>query len=201
MKIPVFGLVMIFVAWLTYELKKHTRMEKKAEAEFWERERKSGFIPRKSTSDINYITIDESFLPVERGESDSELNTLCNRILDYKGKKIADLSSFSNTELKEKYGTANFTSLSEADTNFTAIVAPLGRLTECLYEEGRLAEAETVGKFCVNSGIYTYPVLYTLGQIYDTICDTEMLKDLIHVAEESGKCQERTLSSLKALLG
>ncbi|MBR4345054.1 MAG: hypothetical protein IKP88_20505 [Lachnospiraceae bacterium] len=199
MKIPVFGLVMIFVIWLSYELKKHTKEEAKTHKDFWERERKSGFIPRKSTSDIHYITITESFLPVDRGDDTSELNVLCKRILNFSDKKIADLSSMTNTELKEKYGTANFTSLSEADTNFTNLVPLLGRLCELLYEEGRLAEAETAALFCVDSGIMTYPVLYTLGNIYSVIDDKERLDQLISKAETQPSCQERTLNMLKAL--
>ena len=108
MVIPVFGLVMIFVIWLTYELKKHSREEKQRELDFWERERRAGFVPRKPTEDIKYIKITEDFLPKDRGDEEGELNVLCNRILSFKDLKIADLSSLTNTELKEKYGTANF---------------------------------------------------------------------------------------------
>ena len=105
----------------------------------------------------------------------------------------------SNTELKETYGTANFTALSEADNNFTALVPLLGRLCETLYEEGRTAEAETVADYCVNNKIMTYPVLYTLGTIYSEISDNDKLIELIKTAEESGKCQPRTLEALKSL--
>ena len=200
LKIPVFGLVMIFVIWLTYELKKHTKYEKKTTADFWERERQADSVRRRSTADVTYITVDESFLPKNRGDKESELYSLCNRILNFSDKKVADLSSMTNTELKEKYGTANFTSLSEADTNFTALVPLLGRLTEYLYEEGRIVEAETVADYCVKNGVMTYQVLNTLGLIYCDINASDKLESLIEIAEESGKCQERTLNSLKELL-
>ena len=199
MKIPVFGLVMIFVIWLSYEIKKHTKADKQAEKDFWERERQADSVRRKSTSDVIYITVDESFLPADRGTPDSELYSLCNRILNFSDKKIADLSSMTNTELKENYGTANFTALSEADNNFTALVPLLGRLCELLYEEGRLAEAETAAKYCVSIGVMTYPVLYTLGSIYSIVSDNDKLIELIKTAEESGKCQERTLKMLQEL--
>lgn len=199
MKIPVFGLVMIFVIWLTYELKKHTKQDKKVSQDFWERERQSGFIPRKNTSDIQYITVTESFLPEERGEDDGELNVLCNRILSFQDKKIADLSSMTNTELKERYGTANFTSLSEVDSNYTSLVPLLGRLCELLYDEGRLAEAENAALFCVSSGVMTYPVLFTLGNIYYMINDRDKLDALISSAENTPSCQERTVKMLKEL--
>ena len=105
----------------------------------------------------------------------------------------------TNTELKENYGTANFTELSEADNNFTALVPLLGRLCELLYDEGRLAEAETAAEYCVKCGVMTYPVLYTLGNIYSTVSDNEKLIALIKTAEDSGKCQERTLKMLQEL--
>ena len=157
MKIPVFGLVMIFVIWLAYELKKHTREENQTRKDFWERERQSGFIPRKSTNDIHYITITEQFLPEDRGTEDSELFTVCSRILQFKDKPVADLSEYSNTELKEKYGTANFTSLSEADSNFTFLVPYFGDLCRLLYADGRLAEAERAALFFTENG-EEYPI-------------------------------------------
>lgn len=199
MKIPVFGLVMIFVIWLTYELKKHTKAEERTSREFWERESKSGFIPRKSTSDIKYLTITEEFLPHDRGTDDSELNVICNRILSFAGKPIADLSSMTNTELKERYGTANFTSLSEADNNFTALVPLLGHLCEILADEGRIAEAETAALFCTEAGVMTYPVLHTLGSIYSSIGETDKIRDLTEKARENPSCQERTLKYLESL--
>ena len=199
MVVPVFGLVMIFVIWLTYELKKHTREDKQREQDFWERERKAGFVPRKSTDDIKYITITEDFLPKERGEEDSELNVLCNRILGFKDLKIADLSSMTNTELKEKYGTANFPLLSDTDSNYTRLVPLLGRLCELLYEDGRLAEAETAAVFCADSGVMTYPVLYTLGNIYSITDDSAKLAKLIKDAENSPSCQERSREMLRSI--
>jgi len=200
MKIPVFGLVMIFVIWLSYELKKHTREDAKSRKDFWERERKSGFVPRQSTSDIPYITVTEAFLPVERGAAESELYELCDRILTFKDKKIADLSSMSNTELKERYGTANFTSLSEADSNYTALVPLLGRLCELLLDEGRLAESEKAAAFCVDSGIMTRPAVLSLGKIYSLINEEDKLKELVEKASSSPACMESTLNELKALL-
>lgn len=200
MKIPVFGLVMIFVIWLAYELKKHTREENQTRKDFWERERQSGFIPRKSTNDIHYITITEQFLPEDRGTEDSELFAVCSRILQFKDKPVADLSEYSNTELKEKYGTANFTSLSEADSNFTFLVPYFGDLCRLLYEDGRLAEAEKAALFFVENGIYTYQIVTVLGEIYSLINDTEKLSALIDTVSASPKTQERTIVYLKSLM-
>ena len=200
MKIPVFGLVMIFVIWLAYELKKHTREENQTRKDFWERERQSGFIPRKSTNDIHYITITEQFLPEDRGTEDSELFAVCSRILQFKDKPVADLSEYSNTELKEKYGTANFTSLSEADSNFTFLVPYFGDLCRLLYADGRLAEAERAALFFTENGIYTYQIVTVLGEIYSLINDTEKLSALIDTVSASPKTQERTITYLNGLM-
>ena len=200
MKIPVFGLVMIFVIWLAYELKKHTREENQTRKDFWERERQSGFIPRKSTNDIHYITITEQFLPEDRGTEDSELFAVCSRILQFKDKPVADLSEYSNTELKEKYGTANFTKLSEADGNFTFLVPYFGDLCRLLYADGRLAEAERAALFFTENGIYTYQIVTVLGEIYSLINDTEKLSALIDTVSASPKTQERTITYLNGLM-
>ncbi|MBO4781123.1 MAG: hypothetical protein IK007_06745 [Lachnospiraceae bacterium] len=199
MKIPVFGLVMIFVIWLTYELRKHTKEEVKTRKDFWERERKSGFIPRKSTSDIHYITITEQFMPDDRGPADSELYETCDRILGFKDKPVADLSAYTNTELKEKYGTANFKPLSEADNNFTFLVPMLGRVVELLYKEGRLAEAEKAALFCTENGIYTYPVVTTLGELYSLVGEKDKLNALIETVSNDPKARSVSLEYLKSL--
>ncbi|MBO4336840.1 MAG: hypothetical protein J5842_02045, partial [Lachnospiraceae bacterium] len=82
---------------------------------------------------------------------------------------------------------------------YTSLVPLLGRLCELLYDEGRLAEAETAALFCANSGVMTYPVLFTLGNIYSMINDNEKLNTLIADAKNSPSCQERTLKMLKGL--
>ena len=113
---------------------------------------------------------------------------------------MADLSEYSNTELKEKYGTANFTSLSEADSNFTFLVPYFGDLCRLLYEDGRLAEAEKAALFFVENGIYTYQIVTILGEIYSLINDTEKIAALIDRVSADPKTQERTITYLNGLM-
>ena len=200
MHIPIFGLIMIFVLWLTYELKKRTRLTKQDTEDFWEKERRSGFVPRQNTDDIRFINIDESALPTDC-LSGSPLDEAVRGILSLKDVPVADLSEFTNTELKLKYGTANFTKLSEADTHFTSLAQNLGKCISLLYDEGRLAEAEKAALFAADNGIFTTVCIMPLANIYIRVGDMNSLDNLIVKAKNCPRCPATLISKLEALKG
>lgn len=139
---PVFFLIMIFTIWLCYELKKGSRQSKKDSEEFWARERSSWTVPRQSTDDINFVTVPASSIPEKLPGDSEELKAAIDGLNALVGIKVADLSMYTNTELRHKYGTANFNELSEADTSYTTLVNLVPKCITLLREEGRSAEAE-----------------------------------------------------------
>lgn len=64
MKLPFFASFIVFIIWLSYELKKHTRIEKKGVSEYWGKEAKANSVRKKSLTDLNYIEIPFSTLPL-----------------------------------------------------------------------------------------------------------------------------------------
>lgn len=179
---------MIFVIWLTYEIRKAKRGDAQRSKNFWERELEASSVRRKSTDDVRFIKFDESILPADRGEPDSDISDLCNRIISLSQGKIANLSEYTNTDLKMKYGVANFTELSEADSRFTNITPLLGRLCACLYEENRREEAQRVGEYSVSIGIHTSVVMLTLAKIYQDTRSPEKIRELSEIAEQDSTC-------------
>lgn len=198
MHIPIFGLIMIFVLWLGYEIKAKTKNAKQQTEDFWEKERKSGFVPRQSTEDIHFITIEDTILP-KTTDSNNEIDVAVNGILALKDKPIADLSEYTNTDLKLKYGTGNFTKLSEADTNFISLTRLLGKAITTLYEEGRLAEAEAMGSFALKSKVFTTSCTIPLASIYAKLGDTEKLDAVLDAAISYGKCPDSLINKLKEI--
>lgn len=200
MHIPYFGLIMIFVIWLTYEIRKAKRSDAQRSKSFWDRELEASSVRRKSTDDIRFIKFDESILPVDRGGTDSDIYDLCSRISSLAQGKIANLAEYTNTDLKMKYGVANFTELSEADSRFTNLTPLLGRLCAVLYEEGRAGEAQRVGEYSVGIGIHTSVVLLTLAKIYQDTGATDKIQELSGIAAQDKTCPASLVEKLDGLL-
>ncbi len=200
------GLVIIFTAWLNYELKKASREDSAGRSKFWARESEALLTPRKSMDDVNFITIPKEIIPKkikpevpdpepspknplpgsdtdpdniirtefpEDGDYDDEdedededtsdsYETHVERINTYSAElkalsklKIADLSEYTNTDLRLKYGSPNFNQLFEADNNFTRLIQILPNLIRSLIKVGKVDEAAKLLDFCDKNKIET----------------------------------------------
>ncbi len=199
------GLVMIFVAWLNYELRKASRQDSSGKAKFWERESEALLTPRKSIDDVNFITIPKEIIPKkikpevkpldpapeneapgsldpdniiktefpedddyddededEDEDTSDSYETHVERINTYSAElkalsklKIADLSEYTNTDLRLKYGSPNFNQLFEADNNFTRLIQILPNLIRSLIKVGKVDEAAKLLDFCDKNKIET----------------------------------------------
>lgn len=170
-KIPLFFLILLFVLWLGYEIKKSTRASKKNSEDFWDRENEALLTPRKSTDDIHFIMIPKDLIPAPLSsvpewavalESDEDtdyeellddLNGLISELTKLSDSKIADLSAYTNTELRLKYGSPNFTELSNADTAYTRLVQLMASLIGLLKVFKMNEEARALLDFCKEEGI------------------------------------------------
>ncbi len=94
-------LFILFIAVITFAIKRADSAQAKVTEEFWEKGRKANSPLRGDTTDLCYITIPEKFFPLNND-------------------KINDL--------KHKYGILNFKKLSEYDDNFTKFVSMLESL-------------------------------------------------------------------------
>ena len=186
--------VLIFTAWLGYEIKKSSRQNAKESHDFWARESEALLTPRKSIDDVVFITIpkeiiprkvvyvppvpeeaeenaptDDAIAPTDFDEDDEDedeeedtlaaayerINTLSAELKALSKAKIADLSEYTNTDLRLKYGSPNFTMLSGADANYTRLVQILPVLISTLREAGKNEEAERLLDFCDENSIVT----------------------------------------------
>ncbi len=147
-----FCLVILFVIWFTYERKKNGPDYSKSNA-FWERERQASYVPKQSMDDLVFIKFTEDLIPSADQSSSDELKAVIEDLHRLPGAMICDLSAFSNTDLKLKYGTANFNDLSVADNNYIRLIQWSGKLLTCLDEEGRIEDARPFIEFLRENGI------------------------------------------------
>lgn len=152
---PYLFIILILVGVLVHNIRKSSRKEARDSADFWEREQKSFTVPRQSTDDIHFITITDDIVPLPCLDGDEEINDLIARLNKLKGLKIADLSQYTNTDLRMKYGAPNFNELSSADNNCTELVIILSHLIPALIKANRPDEARLLIRFASDNSLST----------------------------------------------
>lgn len=157
--------LIIFVLWLNYQIIKNNRLSKKGLDEFWKKESQANLTRKSDITKLDYINVPYERLPME-DNPDPTINSLRNTILSQSEKKILNLSSFSNTELKLKYGTSNTKQLFEYDNNFIVLVANLHKWGERLYLQGNTTDAITVLEVAVNCKSDVHKTYELLAKIY-----------------------------------
>lgn len=159
MHIPFFFLILLFIGWLAYEIKKNSKQSQNSSKEFWARESESLLTPRRSTEDVVYITVPEEIIPLEIIDASDEdsvrINELSAELKELSSKPVSDLSSYTNTDLRLKYGVPNFNSLWEADNNYARLVQLLPKLISVLMDRGMSEEAGKLLQFCEDNNIST----------------------------------------------
>ena len=171
-------LVLIFIIWLRYELKKNSHKEDS----FWETEAKANQTRKKSLDSLYYITIPTDSLPFFY-DFDKKLDKIQEKILELSSKKIVNLSGITNTQLKLEYGAANLDTLSEYDENFTALTRTLYEWATCLRDLDKLDAAIKVLEYGITScHIDTYNHYMLLGKLYVANGQHNKLPELINSA-------------------
>lgn len=173
----------IFIIWLTYELKKHEKQEKDAMDSFWAKERAANRVRKKPLDDLNFVTIPSAFIPASL-LSDHETVQSCLCILEeLSGKKIVNLTGYSNTDLKMKYGAANLTLLSEYDENYTLFARTIYQLARIYYENGYVSNARILLEKAVESGTDIRANYRLLADIYKDSGEPQKIQELIQTAK------------------
>ncbi|MDD4111928.1 MAG: hypothetical protein PHC56_02720 [Herbinix sp.] len=159
------SVLMIFVIWLNYEISKNNKLSNKVKDEFWKRESKSNQTRKADISNLDYISIPYDKLPME-DNPDQTINSYRDTILSHSDKKILNLNSFSNTELKLKYGVSNLKLLIEYDNNYTVLVSFLHKWGELLYMKGYNREALAVLEAALDCKTDVHKTFELLAEIY-----------------------------------
>ncbi len=204
MNIPVLTiLILIFVLWLQYEIRKSSKETKANSDDFWEKEKEANLTRRQDISDLSLMTISLSSLPMGDHEDDT-LNSYRDTIRKMEGKKVINLFGQTNTDLKLEYGAANLNQLMEYDNNFTSFVSMLQKWADRLYNKGYLEEAKAVleyGVACLTDVTKSYRLLaeiyyscntlYKIDQLIETIANTKitdkdkLIRELIAIKNRS----------------
>ena len=156
----------------------------KSNEEFLAREREANSIRKQPLIGLEYIKPDLSSLPTIETSDEyilERLNTL--EVLSGEDTKIVNLSSYTNTDLKLKYGVANLTILTEYDQNFTALCRCLYELGKRLYEADDKNAAKAFLELGISCGTDLKSHYTLLADIYEENMQYKEIVELIHHAE------------------
>lgn len=164
------------------------RKEQDIDREFWDREQRANFTRKKPLDDLDYITIPEELLTMKPAIMSEELQSYLSDLNDLSSTKIVNLTGYTNTDLKLKYGTANITILSEYDIHYTNLVTLLQRLAELLHDSLEDELAVKVLEFAVSTGTDVSKSYYLLAELYQQMAlseaeTSEKIKQLITQAQ------------------
>lgn len=169
------------------------------DADFWERERRSNFVRKKDISQLELLEIDLESLPFSEHPDDREAE-LETGVRKCAGTKMLNLTGFTNTELKEQYGTGNLDELTEWDQNFMYFIRTLSQWGSYLYQKKDYPRTKKIMEYSVEIGSDISTVYTTLGEIYARQHDWDNVEKLISKVETSDfPLKDSILKKLKLL--
>ena len=167
--LPYFIIILIVIQ---LYLKKSTRSGSERSKKYWEREQKANSTRKQDISSLNYIKWDDSLPAIDNSliladilNNSPEALKAYNNIQTLKTEPMLNLSEYSNTDLKLKYGVANLDTLTQYEDNYTSFIKSLSELGHILIEHKDISDATAFLEYAVKIGSdirLTYTDLYAL---------------------------------------
>ncbi|MBR3834136.1 MAG: hypothetical protein IKJ73_07440 [Lachnospiraceae bacterium] len=148
---------------------------------FWEQESRANQVRKADISQLAYIVLDLSLLPM-----DALLPALSHRAKELEAlasEKIINLSMYTNTQLKLMYGPANLEALSYYDGNYLKLIRLLNSIGKELIELGNVSAAKEFLSFSLSIGSDISETFTLLAEIYKSKGHNNDIDLLIKVAE------------------
>jgi len=182
MSFPLISIIAPAALGLFIYMRSSTRKASFNTEEFFEKERQANSVRKQPITDIDFIQIDLDSIPFK--DSDNEILTDAqNMIKILSEKKIANLSDYTNTDLKFKYGVANLSLLTEFDQNYTQLCRSLFDMARELRKEGDNDSALKVLEYGIKCNTDMKSHYLLLADIYEERGQYDKINDLIQSAQ------------------
>lgn len=176
----------VFIFWMNVKGNHEKRKTSTWDQNYWAREKEANFTRKKDISDLDYIQISEEELPFSTNVTDKERDYQ-EQVKKCLTKKMLNLSDMTNTDIKLKYGTANFQILSVYDQNFVQFIRNLNTWAHYIHTEHPEEDARTeqILQLAISLGSDISDTYLTLADIYKNRDDLEKIQELIQRVELS----------------
>lgn len=186
--IPVFFIsFVLFILFFSFRRNRQTKSQEDANEAFLERERLANTTRKKDISNLDYLPFVITDVPLS-SHSDDKLAKQTAVLQELSGKKIINLSAYSNTDLKLMYGPANLNDLTEYDDNYHMLAAALldyaQRASELEEYDAAIAILEYAMRLKIDSS-RIYLLLAKLYQKQQTPEKIRAIEDALSQMEES----------------
>lgn len=172
--LPIFLILGSLVAHSRYKQKtSHT----KTVEDFFERERLANATRKQDISNLDYLILDLSALPIGK-VTDPALKKLEDTLTELSQKKILNLTGISNTDLKMMYGPANLDTLWECDDNYHTLSQTLLSYAKREQELGNVKEAIAVLEYASSLKIDLSQIYLLLNELYQQTGTPERVSDI-----------------------
>ena len=180
--LPYFIIILVVIQ---LYIKKSDTSQKNNIKKFWEREQKANATRKKDISTLKYIEWDTT-LPVKENntllsdilKNNPEADSAYNKIISVKDKNIINLTEYSDTDLKLKYGVANLEALTEYEDNYTLLIKNLAVLGHILKEQDDITDATHYLEYSISIGSDIRSCYADLKDIYISQNHTEKVDKL-----------------------
>ena len=194
---PVLTIFLAFILWATVKRKLAEQEEKKKTDAFWEREYAANQVRKKDLSNLDYIKIQTSRLPIKSNPPAGWEQT----ILELADQPIVNLNEYTNTDLKLKYGVANLEYLSVCDQNYVTLIKTMYEWGKELYEQGNVTDALTVLEEGIQYGTDIRGHYTLLASIYQEQGKNFMIEELIRrISQTNSPMKDSILRGLNSLM-
>lgn len=184
---PFLTISIIFMLVLAFFRKRSTDKQNEVQQQFWEQENLANSTLRQDISKLEYISIPLDKLPLSlESEAVETIRALADQ-------KIINLSTYTNTELKLKYGIANLDILSEYESNFFTLEKSLESYASELLAADRSSDAQKILEYAVAIGSDVSNIYLMLAELYKAQDHNDRLSWLI---AEASKLKTLTKDSL-----
>ena len=163
--LPYFIIILVLIQ---LYIKKSDTSQKNNIKKFWEREQKANATRKKENN-----TLLSDIL-----KNNPEADSAYNKIISVKDKNIINLTEYSNTDLKLKYGVANLEALTEYEDNYTLLIKNLAVLGHILKEQDDITDATHYLEYSIRIGSDIRSCYADLKDIYISQNHTEKLEKL-----------------------
>ena len=187
MNFPVFLTFMIvLVLFLAFKRRKQAQNQSDVNEAFIERERLANATRKKDISNLDYLPFSTDSLPLDE-HPDQELSS-CETILkNLSGKRIINLSKYSNTDLKLMYGPANLNDLSEYDENYHVLSDTLLAYAKRELELDRKDAAVSILEYAAELRIDSSRIYLLLAELYQKQQTPEKTAHLVELLSSMDK--------------
>lgn len=184
MSFPFLTVIMIFIIFLAVRYRSIDRKQDDVTRAFWEREQKANAVPTADLDNIKYITIPLDKFPLGFSK-DPDILAMERELRELSQKRLLNLTGKTNTELKERYGVANLTTMQSIGEDFDRLTVLLRDYGSALIDAGRLADAISVLEFgaAIKTDISQNYIL--LGNCYKALGKTDKIQYLLQQIETS----------------